>query len=121
MKADVIDKDEDEYERTIKTYEKGKKKRDIRPSITDMLKSLKLRSVYFEKNRINKINNKKNNNTNGNNKYQRRNINCKNKGRTNNRLNRDLNNNGNKSSNINGRKKNNFNSHFVDLDEFLGE
>ena len=121
MKADVIDKDEDEYERTIKTYEKAKKKRYIQPSITDMLKGLKLRSVKdFEKN---KINNKKNNNinTNGNNRYQRRNINYKNKGRNNNRINRDLNNNGNKSNNNYGRKKNNFNSHFVDLDEFLGE
>ena len=117
MKADVIDKDEDEYERTIKVYETAKKKRYIQPSLSDIIKGLKLRNAKdFEKNnqKNNLKNNQKNKNShnrtyhNGNNRNQRRN---------NNRINRGSNNNGNN----NGRKKNNFNSHFVDLDEFLGE
>ena len=117
MKADVIDKDEDEYERTIKVYETAKKKRYIQPSLSDIIKGLKLRNAKdFEKNnqKNNLKNNQKNKNShkrtyhNGNNRNQRRN---------NNRINRGSNNNGNN----NGIKKNNFNSHFVDLDEFLGE
>ena len=47
MKADVIDKDEDEYERIIKTYEKAKKKRYIQPSYSEILKGLKLRSAKY--------------------------------------------------------------------------
>ena len=113
MKADVIDKDEDEYERTIKVYETAKKKRYIQPSLSDIIKGLKLRNAkdFEKKNQKNNLkNNQKNKNShnrtyyNGNNRNQRRN---------NNRINR--------GSNNNGRKKNNFNSHFVDLDEFLGE
>ena len=125
MKADVIDKDEDEYERIIKTYEKAKKKRYIQPSYSEILKGLKLRSAkYFENNKIEHDNNK---NNNGNNRNQRRNNNnrnnnYRNNNRNNNRINRSSNNNnGIKNNNNNRRKKNNFNSHFVDLDEFLGE
>ena len=117
MKADIIDPNEDEYERIIKTYEKAKEKRYIQPTYDELIKALMLRR---EKNKVikktnnshSKINNNnRNNNYNKNNKYK----NYRNK-------NNNFKKNGNDNNNKNNlKKKNNFNSHFVDLDEFLGE
>ena len=123
MKSDIIDKDEDEYERIIKCYQKAKEKRYIKPPLSEIIKGMTLiRGKDFEKNNI-----KKNNINVNNNRFNRNNTNI----RTNNnfRNNRNQNrynnqNNINRSTvneNNNRRRKNNFNSHFVDLDEFLGD
>ena len=123
MKSDIIDKDEDEYERIIKCYQRAKEKRYIKPPLSEIIKGMTLiRGKDFEKNNI-----KKNNINVNNNRFNRNNTNI----RTNNnfRNNRNQNrynnqNNLNRSTvneNNNRRRKNNFNSHFVDLDEFLGD
>ena len=43
MKADIIDKDEDEYERIIKSYEIAKEKRYIQPPKSELLKDIEFR------------------------------------------------------------------------------
>ena len=111
MKEDVIDKDEDEYEMIIQSYENAKKKRYIKVPYKDKIEDLKfIRGKNFEKN-----DNLKNRN-NGNNRKRRTNYQMNN----NNRINRNDNTNRN-NNNPERRRRNNFNSHIVDLDEFLGE
>ena len=133
MKADIIDPDEDEYERIIKTYEKAKEKRYIQPSYDELIKGLMLRRAKdFEKNKtINKTNNSSHSRTNHNHINRNNNSGNNNKKAYNKYRNKNNNNNykkirnGNDNSgggdNKKNKKKNNFNSHFVDLDEFLGE
>ena len=130
MKADVINKDDDEYELIIKSYEKAKKKRYIQPKISEIIRGLNFRiGKDFDKNdpknkisiHFNKIINKRNyDDKTNNNKNGRINNNFKNK--NNKKIKRNYNNINNKQKKNNGnKKKNNFNSHFVDLDEFLGD
>ena len=130
MKADVINKDDDEYELIIKSYEKAKKKRYIQPTISEIIRGLNFRiGKDFDKNdpknkisiHFNKIINKrKYDDKTNNNKNGRINNNFKNK--NNKKIKRNYNNINNKQKKNNGtKKKNNFNSHFVDLDEFLGD
>ena len=106
MKADILDEDEDEYEKIIKCYEKAKEKKYIKTSFKEEIESLKsIRGKNFGKY----------NNRNNNGNFKKRRIN--NTYRNNN--NRVRGNYNNENNNNNLRRRNNFNSHFVDLDEFL--
>ena len=122
MKSDIINKDEDEYERIIKCYQKAKEKRYIKPSMSEIIKSIEFSRG---KNNINKnANNKNGPNRNNNNNFRNNRNNRNNRNIRNNNIesiNRINSNNNDNRNNNNGRRKNNFNSHFVDLDEFLGE
>ena len=123
MKADVVFKDEDEYETIIKSYQSAKEKRYIKTIITndDNNSKYKLRTADDFK-----INNNKNTGSN----YKKINTNNNERRRNNNRNNHHNNHNTNQirnhintthNSKNNNRKRNNFNSHMVDLDELLGD
>ena len=118
MKADVVFKDEDEYETIIKSYQSAKEKRYIKTIYTNDNSDSKyeLRTANdFKSNNKNKSGgnykkihtgdylNRRNNNRNNNNNHNSNQI----KNNTHN-------------SN-NNRRRNNFNSHMVDIDELLGD
>ena len=144
MQADVVFKDEDEYQTIIKSYQRAKQKKYIKTIIDSESDSkFTLRTGKdFNFNRSKNSENNKQINTNINN-TNRRNNNSNNNWRSNNNNNRNSNrnhnnnfhnqrifsgrgntNNNNHTSNNNSnnnRRRNNFNSHMCDLDELLGE
>ena len=128
MKADVIFKNENEYDAIIKSYQRAKEKRYIKTIVPkiDSDSNCILRSgndfkVNNDKNKDKKINNKKDRN------YKNNNYNRDNRNRINNYYNnRNRGGRGNAihnipQSNSNNRRRNNFNSHMVDLDKLLEE
>ena len=128
MKSDIIDKDEDEYERIIKCYQISKEKRYIKPPLSEILKNCEIHrgTNQIKKNIINNNNtnwhNRGNNNTNRHNRGNNNNFRNNRNNRNNNIASTNNSNNiGNSNNNSSRRGRNNFNSHFVDLDEFLGD
>ena len=144
MQADIVFKDEDEYQTIIKSYQRAKQKKYIKTIIDSESDSkFTLRTGKdFTFNRSKNSENNKPINTNINN-TNRRNNNSNNNWRSNNNNNRNSNighnnnfhnhrifsgrgniNNNNHTSNNNSnnnRRRSNFNSHMCDLDELLGE
>ena len=146
IQADIVFKDEDEYQNIIKSYKKAKQKKYIKIIIdsgSDSKINLRagkdftfIRSKNSENNKPINTNinntNRRNNNSNNNNNWRSNNNNNRNNNRSlnnnfhnqkifsgrgnTNNNNRTINNNSN-----NNRGRNNFNSHMCDLDELLGE
>jgi hypothetical protein len=147
IQADIVFKDEDEYQNIIKSYKKAKQKKYIKIIIdsgSDSKINLRagkdftfIRSKNSENNKpintnINNTNRRNNNSNNNNNNWRSNNNNNRNNNRKlnnnfhNHRIfsGRDNTNNNNYPSNNdrnNDRKRNNFNSHMYDLDELFGE